>query len=260
MIKASMIVVSSLLVAALLPTTYEEGDGPHPFLRFFNRANHVELQKTRGVLDLQKPFTIELWARWNTDILDKMMYLAGDEAWPEMNPNVPVADMCGWVIRITRVQDADKQAVDFTVAASTRGKREWLRIVTPQQRIQAGQWHHIAICRTAWELRIYWNGKLAAKKTITGVTLHSSPTNVYLGVRKDAGVEREFVGDIRGFQITQSVRYSSSFIPEMPLKMAKDAVVFLDFSAADDIRVPDSSPHKRDGLIVGAKLIKPTKP
>jgi hypothetical protein len=259
MMKVYAIVASGVLVAALFPATQVEDDGPYPFLRFANRNEHVELEKTRGAFDLQKPFTIELWVRWNTDIL-KMMYLAGDEAWPGMSRNIQVEAECGWVIRTTKVQDADKQAVDFTVAASARGKRDWLRVITPLRRIQPGQWQHIAVCRTASELRIYWDGNLATRRSIAGITLHNSPSNVFLGVRRNGWEDREFVGDIRAFQITAKARYNYPFKPEMPLKRDEAAIVFLDFSTANDSQVPDSSPHMRHGRIVGAKLIKPKTP
>ncbi len=246
-------------VAAVVSVARPQDDGPFPLLRFASRADHVELDKTRGALDLQKPFTIEVWARWNTDILDKGMFLAGDEAWPGMSPNLPVSIPSGWVIRTTPIRDADRQAIEFNVGASVGRSHEWHTLRTAYRRIPPKEWQHIAVCRSGAELRIFWNGKLAANSSIAGLTLHSSPSNLFLGVRKDGFTDREFVGDIRAFHVFSRAGYSTSFTPPMPLKKNEKTIALLEFDAADDNHVPDVSGHGRHGLVVGAKLIHPKK-
>ena len=250
-----------LSLCALNPA-WGQDDGSHPYLRFANRSDHVELEKTRGALDLQKPFTIELWVRWDADILDKMLYLAGDEAWKGMSDKVPVDAESGWVIRTSKLKDADKQAIQFNVASSTggkRGKRSWLTVTTGYQRVEPKQWQHIAVCRTASELRIFWNGKLAARQSLAGIELHSAPSNVFLGVRKDAWEDREFVGDIRAFRISSKARYGERFTPEVPSEKDESTLALLDLAAVEDSHAPDSSGHNRHGVVVGAKLFKPEK-
>ena len=233
----------------------------HSFLRFASRKDHVEVDNTHGVLDLQKPFTIELTARWDTNVLDKMLYLAGDEAWPKMSDNIPVSEMSGWVIRTSKIKDSDKQAIEFNVATSAKNNgRAWLSVFTPYQRVQPDQWQHIAVCRTASELQIYWNGKLAAKQSLVGVTLCSSPSNVFIGVRRDGYKDREFVGDISSFRVSSKAIYGDAFVPKIPLTKDESTVALLDFAAGDDEQIPDGSGNKRHGLVVGAKLVTSKTP
>lgn len=246
-----------VLIVFALESAQAQDDGPHAYLRFASRSDHVELEKSRGALDLQKPFTAELWARWDTNVLDKMLYLAGDEAWPGMSSNVPVSATSGWAIRTSKVKDADKQAIEFIVAASARGKREWLSVVTSYQRIEPKRWQHIAVCRTPSELRIFWNGKPAARRALAGIELHSAPSNVFLGVRKDAWEDREFVGDLRAFRMSSKARYGEPFTPEVPTETDEPTVALLNLDKVEDSHAPDASGNKRHGIVVGAKLIKP---
>jgi hypothetical protein len=232
---------------------------PRPFLRFAGRADHVELDKTRGALDLQKPFTIELWTRWDADAGDRVLYLAGDEAWPGMSEQIPVTAACGWVIRLDKAKDGGKRAVEFSAGASGKGVREWVGVVTPEQAVKPEQWQHVAVCRTTSELRIYWNGKLVAKKPVAGVTLLAAPTNAFLGVRKDSYPNRDFAGDIRAFRISTKALYTDAFIPKAELTHDDATLVLLDFAAADDKQIPDLSGEKHHGTVVGAKLVAPPK-
>ena len=245
------------LVLVVCPFTPAVGqdDSPHPYLRFASRNDHIELEKTRGALDLQKPFTIELWARWDTDIVDKMLYLAADEAWPGMSEKVPVTALSGWVIRTSKVKDADKQAVEFNVAASARGTRTWLTVVSSYQRVEPKQWQHISVCRSPSELKIFWNGKPVARRSLAGMELHSSPSNVFLGVRRDGWEDREFVGDIRAFRMSSKVRYNDRFTPEVSWESDDVTLALPDLPKTDGALAPDASGNKRNGLVVGAKLI-----
>lgn len=248
------IVVSYLCVA---PALWADDPIRTPYITFGSgsRTECVELEKTRGMIDLQKPFTVELWTRWDADVVDKPHYLAGDEAWPGMSDKVLVAALSGWVVRTTKLKDADKYAIEFNVAASARGSREWLSVATSYQRVESKVWQHIAICRTSKELWVFWNGKPAARQSLVGIELHSSPSNVFLGVRKHAWLDREFVGDIRAFRASSKARYGPKFMPLAFRETDDDTLLLLDLSGAEDAIVPDISGHGRNGTIIGAKLV-----
>src|SRR5262249_28725373 len=151
----------------------------------------------------------------------------------------PVDAASGWVIRATKVKDADKQAIEFTVAASARKKQDWLSLVTAYERVEPKQWQHIAVCRTVSDLRIFWNGKPAARRALSGIELHSAPSNVFLGVRKDAFEDREFVGDIRAFRMSSKARYSGKFTPEVPSETDDSTLALLNMGKTEDKLVPD---------------------
>jgi hypothetical protein len=252
-----LVLVGSVL--SLLSLSSVRGQDASPaYLRFANRRDHVELEKTRGMLDLQKPFTIELWVRWGTNITDKHLYLAGDEAWPGMSDKVPVTAESGWVLRTKKAKGADKQPLDFTVAATVKGKRTWLSVLTDSQQVEPKQWQHIAICRTASELQIFWNGVPVARQALAGIELHSAPSNIFLGVREHAWKDREFVGDIRAFRISSKARYGAKFTPAVPTEKDAGTLVLLDIPAAE-AQVPDLSGEEHHGALVGVELIKPGK-
>jgi hypothetical protein len=233
----------------------EESQG---FVRFANRSDCVEVERTRAALDLSKPFTIEMWARW-TPRLDMVMSLAADEMWPGMSDRVPATAECGWIIRASRTLDADKHALEFTVAGSNRRKRDWFHVTSGIHREQPDRWQHIAVSRSMSVIRLYWNGKEVGRRPLAGVTLHGSPSNVFLGMRREGYKDREFTGDIAGFHMTAHAKYTETFKPEMPIKKDEATVVLLDFDAATEQQVPDVSGFKRHATISGAKLIKPKK-
>src|SRR5262249_27737371 len=120
---------SALPLLLASATILAQDDDQRPFLHFNNRSDYVELDNSRAALDLTKPFTIELWCRWNTDLIDKALNIAGDEIWPQVSENIPVKRPCGWVIRSTPVKDADKQAIEFAVGAGGRNQ-DWLYLFT----------------------------------------------------------------------------------------------------------------------------------
>lgn len=224
-----------------------------PFLRFASRDDHVELDQTINVLDLQKPFTIEVWARWD---VKKVAYLAGDEVWVGMSDQIPVTTDGGWAIRTLIAKDGNKVPIEFVVTSSSaKGPREWLSLLTPAQPVKAEDWQHVAVTRTATELRLYWNGKLAAKKPLAGITLHASPTNTFVGVRQHGYPGRDFSGDVAGFRLSSKSLYSDAFTPKLEFAKEDSTLVVLDFAAADDKKIPDTSGKKHHGSVVGAKSI-----
>jgi hypothetical protein len=218
------------------------------------------MQETRGMLDLSGDFTIEMWARWEMHLRDKEMYLAGDEAWEMMSKEVPADKPCGWVIRTGPVEGGDKRHLQFNIGATIDGKSAWLSVTTDPVHTDAKDWQHIAVSKTKQSLKLFWNGKLSAQASCVGITFHQAPTNLYLGVRKNGWVNRQFRGDIRAFRVASGALYEKDFKPEEPFKARESTLVLLDFSSADRQSIPDASGKRRDGRIAGAKPLAEEKP
>src|SRR5262249_33647040 len=68
-----------------------------PAVRLTDKST-ILLGAVGTLLDLNKDFTIEMWVRFPPQD-KKTLYLAGDEAWPDMSPEVKVSCSCGWVLR-----------------------------------------------------------------------------------------------------------------------------------------------------------------
>lgn len=231
---------------------------PSSYLHFAGWQDHVELEKTQGCLELNKPFTIEMWCRWNLDVADNMVQMAGDETWPGMNPAVPVKKAGGWAMRLIQIRNTDKQYLQFNASAVNHGKEEWYSVDSPYLRINPEKWHHVAVCRDKAEIRLFWNGRLMGRRSCEGVTFLPSTTNIFLGVRKHAWMGRQFIGDIHACRLSKQALYSDHFTPTKMLSKDQSTLLLLDFNAADAETVPDISGHGRNGKITGAKWQKGT--
>jgi hypothetical protein len=99
------------------------------YLRFTDR-NYVELAGTKGLVDLNKSYTIEAWVRWDTEYTG-VYYLMGDEAWVGMSRELPIGNSCGWVLRTTALVDLEKRGLEFSIATAS-GQPEWASELDPK--------------------------------------------------------------------------------------------------------------------------------
>jgi hypothetical protein len=60
-------------------------------------------------------------------------------------------------------------------------------------------------------IRLYVNGEEYASRSCKGVEFIPSPTDVYLGARKNAYKDRIFEGAIRAFRLSSSARGVANF-------------------------------------------------
>jgi hypothetical protein len=231
-------------LAARSPQAAKGPDEPGHALSFSDAAS-VELSGQTAV-PLQKDFTLELWVRWFSRAPGEQ-YLAGDEAWPGMSPQVDARQESGCVLRTTEPKRG-LRALEFTLG-STRG---WFRVFGKPAR-DADAWVHVAVSKTKDGVWLYRNGKPDGYQKCTGVQFNASPTPLYLGVRKHAFANRKFYGDIRAFRLSSSALYGRAFQPPQVFAREKDTVILLDFSAGKGDRVPDLSGNGHDGVIAGAK-------
>jgi hypothetical protein len=228
-----------------------EPDNQIQFLRFKD-TDRIELEESQGLIEVNGAFTVEAWVRWEIDSTEKPQYLMGDEAWPEMSPELRAKRNCGWVLRTTGLEDGKKRSLDFTIGVSFNGKSEWLRVLSPPQRCAEKAWQHVAICKSTERIELFWNGKLVGKKACRGLKFHEAPTNLYLGVRDHAFADRSFGGDFRAFRISSKVRYHNDFKPVKSFEKDKTTTLLLDFAAAEKDKIPDISGNNHHGRISGA--------
>src|SRR5262249_12253975 len=153
------------------------GGAPHPVVRLEGRS-YIELADTRGLLDLNKDFTIEMWLRF-PPAQGSSVNLAGDEAWHEMSPEIDVPHACGWGLR-TQPVPAKGMPLDFTVGAESNNdpKLEWFSIHGEPANVSVG-FHHLAVCRSGDRLLLFWGGRLHASGSCAGVRFLPAPTNLY---------------------------------------------------------------------------------
>jgi hypothetical protein len=228
---------------------------PAAFLRF-KAQDYVELKDSIGLVQLDGSFTIEMWTRWSP-YEPSGMNLIGDEAWPGMSADVKVDAESGWVLRTSTVEKGDWRRLDFTLAVMVNKKPTWKRTITePRRCIEASGWHHVAVCKNAGNVYLFWNGNLAAKDSVRELQLTPCATPLYIGVRKSAFGNRSFFGDVRAFRISNKARYSKDFAPTEVFEKDEGTVCLLDFSKVKDEVVPDASGKGHDGKIVGASLIQ----
>lgn len=222
----------------------------------FEKKAHVELQKSRGMINLDGSFTVEMWVRWEPEVLSSQS-LVGDLAWKGMSADLPeIGRHSGWTIRTTRVEDADLRAIEFAVGATEKGKTDWVYVTSSKRKdIKPGEWQHIAVAKSLTSIKLFWNGKLVGEKPVPkGVKFHACPTPLYLGVRKFTdGVS---MIDIRDFRVSKTARYTRDFIPEERFRSDANTDLLLDLTLSPDAnRILDTSGNERDGILSGAKVL-----
>jgi hypothetical protein len=213
-------------------------------LRLRNRA-YVELANTRGVVDLNGTFTIEMWVRLRPGV----QYLVGDESWP--GAGEPGSGARGFVIRTGGSQGGNWE-FNFTMAF---GPENWWLATGPQRRI-TDEWQHIAVCKTLDEVRLFWDGKLYTSRAIKGEKFIPCNSNIFLGVRRNGWQDRQVDADYRAVRISRKAVYQNDFTPPQQLDKTDDTSVLLDFSTAEGKVIPDLSGKKHDGTISGGTWLE----
>ena len=217
--------------------------------RFTNQA-HVEIQNSEGLVNLNRDFTIEVWARWPP--ASQSEYLAGDECWPQYPKHLALDRARGWVLRY-RVWEG-KPVLDFTVAI--RNEREWLSTLAAVKVDQ--QWHHVAACRTKDRIVLYLDGEPIAENKVESAALIPSPTPVYLGCRKGCYPDRQFTGEIGRFRVSNVARYPQPFDPQGNWPSDERTLIHFDFrSPAKEGAIRDRSGNDLAGVFSqGVNLVR----
>jgi hypothetical protein len=215
-------------------------------LRFKNR-DYVELANTKGMLDLNGSFTVEMWVK----VRPGYQSLVSDNSWKGVGqPGTGPA--CGWVFATTGGGKGKPLALNVTLAAT---KQEWFVTAGGPHPIN-DQWQHIAICKTPKDVRVYWDGKLRIRTPCAGEKFIPCPGNLFLGVHKNPAKWETVDADFRAFRVSGKALYLTEFTPPRNLEKTADTLLLLDFSAAQGDQIPDLSGYKRHGTIVGAEWVR----
>jgi hypothetical protein len=187
----------------------------------------VALVGTRGALDLARPFTIETWIRWSARNRPPMVCVAGDEAWRGMHKDVRADGTSGWVIR--RHLQGTHAMLDFTLGVKPTG---WFQLLGVP-RDHGNDWAHVAVVRDASAIRLYYNGEEIARRACAGTTFRPSRSRVFLGVRERGWHDRVSDHDLRGFHVTQRVKYEAPFLPAQRLAKDASSLVHYEFAGVE---------------------------
>jgi hypothetical protein len=255
----SLICIFSLSWPSLVHAQVKDKKSDLTFTSYlqFKERDYVELNKTRGMLDLNKPFTIEVWCRTNAKKTGPA-YLIGDEAWPGMSDALPDKMLSGFVLRLDTVVEADKRELDFTISGQARGKNEWLHIVSRPQKVDDEKWHCISVSRTPDIIYIFLDGKKVKSRDVTNINMVACSSNIFLGCRKDGWKDRELNCDISSVRISNKARYEADYSPVKFIKDTNTQALY-DFTGTKDDCLIDISGNERNGMISGPKSISNPK-
>jgi hypothetical protein len=144
------------------------------------------------------------------------------------------------VFRYDRGREREGAAARLQFTIATPAPINWVTLNGP--RIEAtGQWHHLAVVKTLNAVRLFVDGRKSATLDARGMRFLASPTNVFLGVRRFAFVDRRFQGDIRAFRISSSARYREDFTPDESFSRDDMTLVLFQIRASDRNIVEDLS-------------------
>ncbi len=204
----------------------------------FSGRQFVEIANTTGALDVNGDFTIEIWIRWPRRPDENLQSIATDEAWQYLDD---VDRTHGWVLR-TRPAGS-RYVLDFTVAGEVT---PWLNTFSsPIQ--HTGEWHHIAVCKSAREIRIHLDGKTVGARRFSE-TFVPSPIPLCLGPPHLAPADRRLDGQVQSFRISSIARYTGDFTPPTSFERDGNTVVLLGFSHG---HAEDLSGNGRHGKFFG---------
>jgi hypothetical protein len=229
----------------------DEPEAPRVALKFADQAS-VELADTQGLFDVNGEFTVEVWCRWER-FPSRGQTLCGDEAWAGMHAEIDAPPTSGWTLRVTPRDGALE--FDFTLAAEGN---QWASVLSPRLTFSDG-WQHVAVSKSADEIRLFHNGRRMATRLVTERFVQGV-TPIYVGVRKYPFVDRAFDGQIGGLRISSSVRYEDSFEPMVRPALDSDTLVLLDFESPTSSQISDLSRGHRHGTLAGAEVLAASVP
>jgi len=204
------------------------------------------VRQSQGALDLNKPFTIELWARWWDGGAARMVPLCGDEVWRGMHATINAPGAAGFVLRRHRWK-LDQFILDFTAGTTSNS---WYQVWGRPIPRDTG-WFHVAVVREPHRVRLYYNGEEIGRAAAQGVTFRASPTDLFLGTRLHAWMDRANAHDLRAFHVAQRALYDGPFLPPRHFTPDKQTEILLDFAQARGRRLPDLSGNMHDGIFDG---------
>jgi WD40 repeat protein len=242
-------------VASAMPADSRTAKATHA-LRFDGRDS-VVLSNSRGLADLNKTFTAEMWFRSLRDMTQPAHCLVGNCAMSGFHPEVNEPSIVGWVVSAGRLRR------DNTTGASVRWSRADGILVGVSGRFPPlnDAWHHLAVCNEpqsdgGWQMQVFVDGKFVQRVTRPATEVFPSPSDLFLGSSEFVKPDNTFHGDIRAFHLSSTVRYETPFTPRDEFMPDNDTIALLNFDGGDSRAVRDISGNNHNARIVGADWIE----
>ncbi len=231
-------------------------------LRMRGRSK-LELAGTERLVGLNSPVTLEMWVR---TLGRQQCYLATDEAWPGMSPEVPTAVKAGLALR-RNMRGTVTSTLELTCGVAPNG---WWTIESAPLRVgrrsKAAQgsdvargFEHVAVTSDGKVVRLFRDGELVAARAIDGARFARGVGELCVGVRRHAYSDRVTGMDVRGFRLSEGALYTEDFVPQQRLEKTDATLVLLDFSPSPTVdgrtALRDLSPSQHDGAAEGALFV-----
>lgn len=218
----------------------------------------VRLANTAGLVTPASAFTLEMW--WRSADAATQIYLAGDEAWPELSTEKLRFDTkCGWVLR--RIPDG-KGAAYLQFCAAVAPNDWWAISSAPMAATQ--QWEHLALVCSGDAVRLFRDGECVAAGRCDDRRFLASPTDLFVGpcetVRDGPNwAVRVAHQDVRGVRLSEGARWKDDFTPPTALDRDGATLALLEFDHGAT-RLRDLTGHGRDGVNLGGRWNSPVDP
>jgi hypothetical protein len=117
--------------------------------------------------------------------------------------------------------------------------------------VELERWTHIAVTLDGSNVHFWHNGTLVH----TGTQPLPSPSNDALGIGGRANYSHFFDGSISTVSISDSVKYTTDFVPSTQVTITSNTIAFWEFSAGTGSTLYDQSGNGHDGTINGATWV-----
>jgi formylglycine-generating enzyme required for sulfatase activity len=200
----------------------------------FRPAGRSYVEVTGWKYEGKTPLTAEAWVRPRA--IENRLSIIGDQ---EGAGFALLLAPAGWSNAM--VFGAEKKAFNSRAVAS----------------IPVDQWSHLAMVYDESKISHYVNGKRQGAQVVVSMQYAPSTTPLLIGANPlPKGVAEEFFdGAIDEVRISSVARYTADFTPQQRFEPDDKTEVLYHFDEGAGTVAKDSSPHGRDGKIVGATWV-----
>lgn len=231
------------------PTSTVAATGQYALKFAGNPGEAVVFANSNDAFRWSRPTTVEMWYR--CDVLPSnaaAVFLGQWEVDPQSSS--PTIWKRGWYLFGTLNE------LRINYGGDGKGGAFPLRSA-----VSIGTWHHLAWCLNDDSLSVFLDGQPTYTR-LESVDLdplralgdHSLPLS--LGVPGSIPGQATFFGQIRGFRVSSSAKYSAPFTPPDRLPREADTEILLDFSQPRANLIMDLSGKGHHGAVTGAQWVR----